>query len=142
MSKPTQAHLDRTLKKNQPLALKQKTLSQMQYYMGAKLIEVGVDPQSVTYRWSVKNQEDEQICTLSAFWGESQEKLLSGKEPLTGAELIDCARANASYGVKTAAKLCGYSTDIEQFQSVLKQTIQEMRLSPNSFKNLLDTDAK
>ncbi|MDJ0535857.1 MAG: hypothetical protein QNJ70_25775 [Xenococcaceae cyanobacterium MO_207.B15] len=142
MPRPTQAHLDRTVNKNQPLAVKQKTLSQMQYYMGAKLIEVGIDPQSVTYRWSVKNKGDEQICTLSAFWGDSQEKLLSGKEPLTGAELIDCARANASAGVKTAAKLCGYSTNIEAFQSALTQTIEEMGFSPDSFKNLLDTDAK
>ncbi|AFZ37809.1 hypothetical protein Sta7437_4340 [Stanieria cyanosphaera PCC 7437] len=138
MPKPTQAHLDRTIKKNQPLELKQKTLSQMQYYMGAKLIEVGIDPQSVIYRWSVKHKEDEQICTLSAFWGESRKKLLSGEEPLTGAELIDCARANASSGIKKAAQLCGYSTDVSGFQTALKQTSQEMGLSIESLKNLLN----
>jgi hypothetical protein len=138
MSKPTQAHLDRTLKKNQPLALKQKTLSQMQYYMGAKLIEVGIDPQSVIYRWSVKNKEDEQICTLSAFWGESKQKLLSGEEPLTGEELINCAKANASSGIETAARLCGYGSDVNRFQSGLKQTIRQMGLSIESLKNLLD----
>lgn len=140
MSKSTQAHLDRTLNKNQPLAVKQKTLNQMQYYMGAKLIEIGIDPQAVTYRWSVKHQEEEQICTLSAFWGESQAKLLSGEEPLTGAELIDCARANASAGVATAAKLCGYSTDLDRFQSALTATSQEMGIAAKSFKSLLNND--
>lgn len=138
MPKPTQAHLDRVIKNNQPTAVKQKTLSQMQYYMGAKLLEVGIDPQSVTYRWSVKKQKDQQICILSAFWGESQEKLLSGKEPLTGVDLIDCARGNASAGVVKATKLCGYSRDIESFQSALKQTISEMKLPLDSFPNLLD----
>ena len=137
MSKPTQAHLDRTIKKNQPLAVKQKTLSQMQYYMGAKLIEVGVDPQSVTYRWSVKNQDEEQLCILSAFWGESQEKLLSGKEPLVGEELVNCARANASAGLMKTTKLCGYSTNIEQFQSALKQAVEKMGIDINSFKALI-----
>ena len=137
MSRPTQAHLDRTIKKDQPLAVKQKTLSQMQYYMGAKLIEVGVDPQSVTYRWMVKDKDSEQVCILSAFWGESQEKLLSGKEPLTGEELVNCARANASAGLKKASRLCGYSTNTEQFQSALKQTAEGMGLDTNSFKGLI-----
>ncbi len=138
MPKPTQAHLDRVIKNNQPTAVKQKTLSQMQYYMGAKLLEVGIDPQSVTYRWSVKKQKDQQVCILSAFWGESQEKLLSGKEPLTGVDLIDCARGNASAGIVKAAKLCGYGRDIQSFQSALKQTISEMGLSLDSFSNLLN----
>ena len=140
MPKPTQAHLDRVIKNNQPTAVKQKTLGQMQYYMGAKLLEVGIDPQSVTYRWSVKKQKDQQICILSAFWGESQEKLLSGKEPLTGEDLINCARGNGSAGVIKTAQLCGYSRDIESFKSALKQTISEMGLPLDSFSNLLDVD--
>lgn len=110
------------------MAVRQKTLKQMQYYIGAKLIEVGIDPQSVMYRWSVSDRQDEQICTLSAFWGESLEKLLSGTEPLTGSELIDCARANASSGVENAAKLCGYGSDVSHFQSALKETSQQMEL--------------
>ena len=138
MSKSTQAHLSRTVSKNQPLELRQKTLSQMQYYMGAKLLEVGVNPQSVMYRWSVKNQEDEQICTLSAFWGESKQKLLSGEYPLTGAELIDCAMANASAGIETTTKLCGYGTDTSSFQAALEQTAQEMGFSRKSFKKLIN----
>ena len=144
MPKSTQAHLSRTVKKDQPLALRQKTLSQMQYYMGAKLIEVGIDPQSelITYRWSVKNQDNEQICTLSAFWGESRQKLLSGEEPLTGEELINCARANVSSGIEMAAKLCGYASDIERFQSTLKQNYQEMGLEIKSLQKLIDLGSR
>ena len=138
MSKSTQAHLSRTVNKNEPLEVRQKTLSQMQYYMGAKLVEVRVDPQKVMYRWSIKNQDDEQICTLSAFWGDSRAKLLSGEHPLTGEELIDCARANKSAGIEMAAMLCGYASDRDRFKSTLKQTIADMNLETASFDKLID----
>ena len=137
MPKPTQAHLERTINKNDPIEDRKQTLSQMQYYMGAKLVEVRVDPQKVIYRWSIKNQEDLQICTLSAFWGESQRKLLSGEEPLTGEELTNCARANTSAGLAMAAKLCGYASDTERFQAVLKETAEELELPLESFKQLI-----
>ncbi|MDJ0691816.1 MAG: hypothetical protein QNJ41_25355 [Xenococcaceae cyanobacterium MO_188.B32] len=137
MSKPTQAHLERTIPKNLSLEDKQQTLSKMQYYMGAKLIEVGIDPQSVLYRWSVKALEDKRICTLSAYWGDSKERLLSGEEPLTGSGLINCARGNASTGVAKTAQLCGYANDIERFQSALQQTMAEMGLEISSLNNLL-----
>ncbi|WP_019508603.1 hypothetical protein [Pleurocapsa sp. PCC 7319] len=137
MPKPSQAHLERTVNKNDPLEVRQQTLSQMQYYMGAKLIEVRVDPQAVMYRWSIKNQEDEQICTLSAFWGESRKKLLSGENPLRGEELTNCARANASAGAEMAAKLCGFGGNVAHFQSKLEETVQELGLSAESFQKLL-----
>ncbi len=142
MPRPTQAHLDRTIKNNQPKEAKQKILSQMQYYMGAKLIEVGIDPQAVTYRWSVKKKKEAQVCILSAFWGDSREKLLSGKEPLSGVELIDCARGNGSAGLIKAAKLCGYSRDVQSFQSTLKQALLENNIPLDSFSNLLLRDKK
>lgn len=138
MPKPTQAHLDRTIEKNQPLAVKQKTLNQMHYYIGAKLIEVGINPQAVLYRWSIKDQKDSQTFIYSAFWGESRRKLLSGEEPLTGEELINCARANASAGVETAAKLCGYASDVSKFQSALKEATQAMEVSIESLQKLID----
>ena len=138
MSRPTQAHLDRTIPKNLPPEAKQQTLGQMQYYMGAKLIEVGIDPQSVLYSWSVKASADEQICTLSAYWGDSKKRLLSGEEPLTGNDLIGCARGNAASGVAKTAQLCGYANDVDRFKSVLKQTIAEMGLEIRSLNNLLN----
>ena len=137
MAKPTQAHLERIINKNDPLEVRQQTLNQMQYYMGAKLIEVRVDPQKVMYRWSIKDESDKQICTLSAFWGESQRKLLSGEEPLTGEELTNCARANASAGIETATKLCGYGSDTEKFRTALSETARELELPPETFKQLI-----
>lgn len=137
MPKPSQAHLERTINKNDPLEVRQQTLSQMQYYMGAKLVEVRINPQKVMYRWSIKNQGDRQICTLSAFWGDSQQKILSGKNPLQGEELANCARANASGGVKQAAMLCGFASDTELFRSALQETIEELELAPEPFQKLL-----
>jgi hypothetical protein len=48
MAKPkhTQAHLSRTIPKGQSEFFKNRTRSSMEYYMGAKLIEVGVNPQA------------------------------------------------------------------------------------------------
>ncbi len=137
MSKPTQAHLERTVNKNDPLEVRQQTLSQMQYYMGAKLIEVRVDPQNVMYRWSIQNQGDKQICTLSAFWGDSRRKILSGEDVLKGEELVNCARANASAGVEQAAMLSGYGSDLDRFKTTLKETIHKLELSEESFSKLL-----
>ena len=136
MPKPTQAHLERIVNKSESVEARQKVLSQMPYYMGAKLLEVRIDPQSVIYRWSVKDEADKQICTLSAFWGDSKAKLLSGKEPLTGEELINCAKGNAFLGAAETAKLCGYSTDIESFKTQLKQEIGDRGLDINSIKSL------
>ena len=137
MPKPSQAHLERTINKNDPIEERQKTLNQMHYYMGAKLVEVRVNPQKVTYRWSIKNESEQQICTLSAFWGESQRKLLSGEEPLTGEELVNCAGANASSGVENAAKLCGFGADTERFVRDLTAAAQQLDLPLESFKSLL-----
>lgn len=137
MPKPTQAHLERIINKNDPIEERQKTLSQMQYYMGAKLVEVRVNPQKVTYRWSIENQENKQICTLSAFWGESQRKLLSGEEPLKGKELISCAGANASGGLAKAAQLCGFASNTTDFQTQLKETAEQLEIPLETFKQLL-----
>jgi len=136
MPKPTQAHLDRTVSKNQPVEDRQKILGQMSYYMGAKLLEVGVDPQAVTYRWSVEDKQTEQVCTLSAFWGNSRKTLLSGKEPLIGAELINCARGNGYTGVENTAKLCGYASGLKDFRAALKQACDKAGLDITAIKSL------
>ena len=51
------------------------TKRQMEYYMGAKLLEIGVDPQSAVYRWSSEIKGNDLVLTCSAYWGESREKL-------------------------------------------------------------------
>lgn len=139
MSKSTQAHLERTISKNRSLEDRQQVIKQMNYYMGAKLLEVGVNPQSpeIIYRWSVKHDEDQQVCTLSAFWGESKVELLSGENPLQGEELISCARANASKDIATIAQLCGYASNVEAFRSALKEAMEKMGMEVESLQKLI-----
>jgi hypothetical protein len=137
MAKHTQAHLTRTLQRNQPWGLKERTKSQMEYYMGAKLIEIGVEPKDAVYRWSLQVKDGEEHWTYSAFWGESKQQLLSGKQPLTGVELIDCARANAGQGVEVAAQLCGYGSNLDGFQEALQQAGEQMGLAIESLGDLL-----
>ena len=137
MTKHTQAHITRTVNKNQPSAVLEQTQSQMEYYMGAKLIEIGVNPQSAIYRWSVSNKDDEKLWTLTAYWDDSKEKLLSGQMPLTGIDLIDCARANAASGLETTAKLCGYASSLSSFQEALKQAARQMGVKIESLSDLI-----
>jgi len=139
MPKSTQAHLERTVNKDQPLEARQQTMQKMNYYMGAKLLEVGVNPQSpeVLYRWSVKTEGNQQICTLSAFWGESRDQILSGEFPLTGEELIHCAKANVSKGIATVAQLCGYGSDVNSFRTALKEKMVAMGLEHEGLQRLM-----
>lgn len=141
MPKSTQAHLERTVNKDQPLAARQQVMQQMNYYMGAKLLEVGVNPQSpeVLYRWSVKAEGNQQICTLSAFWGESRDQILSGEYPLTGEELVSCARANVSKGIATVAQLCGYASDVNSFRTGLKEAMEQSEIKPESLQKLINS---
>ena len=138
MTKHTQAHLTRTVSRNQPRAVLEKTKSQMEYYMGAKLMEMGVDPKSAIYRWSLSNKDDEKLWTLSAYWDEDKEKLLSGKMALTGIDLIDCARANAASGLETTAQLCGYGEDVSAFQEALQQASSQLGLHIESLNDLIN----
>ena len=137
MNKHTQAHLNRTVSRNQPRAVLEKTKSQMEYYMGAKLIEMGVDPKSAIYRWSLSNKDDDKLWTLSAYWDEDKEKLLSGKMALTGIDLIDCARANATSGLQTTTQLCGYGEDVSAFQDALQQAASQLGLHIESLNDLI-----
>jgi hypothetical protein len=75
MAKPTQAHMSRKVSKSQSSFLKKRTRDQMEYYMGAKLLEVGVNPKSAIYRWAIKDQGSSEEWTYSAYWGDSREKL-------------------------------------------------------------------
>lgn len=82
MAKPTQAHMSQTWSKRRTQAFKDQKKDQMKYYMGAKLIEVGVNPKSAIYRWKVEISGDDETWTCSAYWGESKDKILqeeSGK---------------------------------------------------------------
>lgn len=136
MVKHTQAQITRTVSKDQPSTILKKTQSQMEYYMGAKLVEIGVDPKSAIYRWSVSNQDHEKLWTLTAYWSSDKEKLLSGAMPLTGIDLLDCARANAPSGLETSAMLCGYGSDASGFQEALQQAGSQVGLNIKSLNDL------
>lgn len=76
MAKHTQAHLSRTIAKNKPSGVKDMTKRQMEYYMGAKLLEIGVDPKVAIYRWSCETRGSNEVWTYSAYWEDSKETLL------------------------------------------------------------------
>ncbi len=76
MTKPTQAHLPKTINANQSEFFKQRTKTQMEYYMRAKLVEVGVDPNIAIYRWKLETQGSKETWTYSAYWDDSKDKLL------------------------------------------------------------------
>ncbi len=76
MPKHTQAHLTRKIERFRSDDYKQLKKEQMEYYMGAKLLEVGVDPNSVIYRWSVQVSGNNEEWTCSAYWADSKDKLL------------------------------------------------------------------
>ena len=76
MAKPTQAHISKVIPKQESELFRQRTLKQTEYYMGAKLLEVGVNPnKGVIYRWKTVDKGDKQEWTYSAYWGESREKI-------------------------------------------------------------------
>jgi hypothetical protein len=76
MSRHTQAHLTRKIEKFRSEAYKEQKREQMEYYMGAKLLEVGVDPNSVIYRWAKEVKGNDEEWTISAYWGDSKDKIL------------------------------------------------------------------
>ena len=72
--------MSRTISKSQPSGAKDMTKRQMEYYMGAKLIEVGVNPKSAIYRWSVETKGNSEVWTYSAYWSDSKEQLLKTEQ--------------------------------------------------------------
>ncbi|MEB3338255.1 MAG: hypothetical protein VKJ46_12390 [Leptolyngbyaceae bacterium] len=78
MARHTQAHMSETVDKRRSRGLSEMRKRQMEYYMGAKLIEIGVDPKSAIYRWTVETQDQKETWTYSAYWGDSRERLEQG----------------------------------------------------------------
>ncbi|EDX85594.1 hypothetical protein S7335_3295 [Synechococcus sp. PCC 7335] len=76
MAKPTQAHITKMISKRESEFFRSRTLKQTEYYMGAKLLEVGVNPnQGVIYRWKTVDKGAKEEWTYSAYWGESRTKI-------------------------------------------------------------------
>lgn len=62
---------------------------------------------------------------------------MASPTPLTGLELVDCARANAKQGIETTAQLCGYGSNLEGFQSALKEACEHMRIEYHELSDLI-----
>ena len=75
MAKHTQAHMSRRILKSR--GLDAMTKKQMEYYMGAKLLEIGVNPKDAIYRWNQTERGMQIEWTYSAYWEESKEKVLA-----------------------------------------------------------------
>jgi hypothetical protein len=56
-------------------------------------------------------------------------------KPLKGSELLDCARANADYGVETTASRCGYD-ETDQFWQALHQAADSIGIEVNQLSDL------
>ncbi len=67
---------------------------------------------------------------------------MASSTPLTGIELIDCARANSNAGIELAAKRCGYGQDLNAFESQLQTDCNRMGISVSSFNDLIAMEQK
>ena len=54
---------------------------------------------------------------------------MSASAPLTGIELINCAKSNAKQGVAVAADCCGYGQDRDRFLAQLQIACQQLGLT-------------
>lgn len=77
--------MSQTVDKRRSRGLSDMKKRQMEYYMGAKLIEIGIDPKSAIYRWSVERTETTETWTYSAYWADSKEQVLSNEQTASDA---------------------------------------------------------
>ncbi len=62
---------------------------------------------------------------------------MSSSFPLTGLELVNCAKANATDGASVAAQQCGYGEDITAFRAALKVACADMAIEVESIADLI-----
>ncbi|MGK7889890.1 MAG: hypothetical protein AB4042_11190 [Leptolyngbyaceae cyanobacterium] len=77
--KHTKAHLTRKIPTRLSANAKALEKDKMKYYMGAKLIEIGVDPKTAILRWNFSNQGRMEEWTCWAYWGESRDQVLQSE---------------------------------------------------------------
>ncbi len=63
---------------------------------------------------------------------------MAAEQKLSGIELIDCARASASLGEATAARLCGYGHDCQGFMAALKQACADIGVKCEHLTDLVE----
>ncbi|PSP09985.1 MAG: hypothetical protein BRC49_11190 [Cyanobacteria bacterium SW_10_48_33] len=62
---------------------------------------------------------------------------MTASEPLTGTDVIDCAKASAEQGVEAAARQCGYGEDVASFQQELKQACDKINVEIETLGDLV-----
>ncbi|NEP18959.1 MAG: hypothetical protein F6J97_19005 [Leptolyngbya sp. SIO4C1] len=62
---------------------------------------------------------------------------MSADQPLTGTDLIDCARANAPQGLEVSAQQCGFGDDTTAFMTALKDACQSRGITVNELSDLI-----
>ncbi len=78
MAKHTQAQMSRKVPKTKAKGgLTAMEKRQTEYYMGAKLLEIGVEPKSAIYRWKGEDKGNFIEWTYSAYWEGSKEEVLA-----------------------------------------------------------------
>lgn len=67
---------------------------------------------------------------------------MDSNQALKGITLIDCAKASAQQGINTAARLCGYGTDLSTFEHELKQACQDIGVEIKTLTDLITDKEK
>ena len=62
---------------------------------------------------------------------------MTSPTPLRGIDLLDCAQANAKFGLPIATKQCGYGSDTSAFTDELQKASSEMGLHVSSLNDLI-----
>ncbi len=85
MAKHTQAHLSRKVPKSQSKGgLTAMAKRKIEYYMGAKLEEIGVNINLPIYRWKGEDKGNYIEWTYSAYWDDSKDQILAEEAKATG----------------------------------------------------------
>lgn len=63
---------------------------------------------------------------------------MAAQSPLTGAVLVDCAKANAKSGPAIAATRCGYGDDVQGFRAALQSACDEMGVTFDDLSDLIN----
>ncbi|HEY9853198.1 MAG TPA: hypothetical protein V6D28_27245 [Leptolyngbyaceae cyanobacterium] len=62
---------------------------------------------------------------------------MASSTPLMGTDLIDCAKANAKQGIETAAYLCGYGKNLDNFKQNLVQACDNIGVQVYELSDLI-----
>ncbi|MGF1568246.1 MAG: hypothetical protein ACFCVD_09280 [Nodosilinea sp.] len=63
--------------------------------------------------------------------------MVASNYPLTGIELVDCAKSCARQGLEMATRQCGYGDDSEKFVASLRAACQAMGIHIDSLDDLI-----